>query len=347
MRDEGHIVKCVLHERGPVEEQLRAAGIDVTVVPTIKLQRSELNVRGTFSRLGNLFKSLKSHMHMLRQEEPDVVFVNTIVIPLWTIVARLAGYRVVCHTHELIGDSKLLRRVMYFGLLFSNTTIAVSDACRDEILSVYPNLRSRVTVVLNPSFDIRDTLPVDEGHDNDIVILGRISPRKGQHVLLEALRTGELGPLHLNIHLCGDAFPSPAAQEYADNLFEEFRAIETAEVHIHGYVDNSAAYRLGGIVIVPSVEPDPCPLVVAEALRAGRTLIASNCGGVAQLAAGAALLIPPGDPYALSRSIHRVISDASLRSWLRQRTEQRGKMLDTETYFKTMESAICDYGSSK
>lgn len=71
-------------------------------------------------------------------------------------------------------------------------------------------------------------------------------------------------------------------------------------------------------LIAPSIWPEPFGLVVAEALAAGRPVIASRIGGLVDLVRDGVngLLVPPGDPGALAAAIERIVRDGALRDEL-------------------------------
>ena len=59
------------------------------------------------------------------------------------------------------------------------------------------------------------------------------------------------------------------------------------------------------------------PLILSEALRAGRPIVATDVGGVRDLAGdGAALLVPPGDPAAFAAAVLSVLDDRDLAARL-------------------------------
>ncbi len=74
------------------------------------------------------------------------------------------------------------------------------------------------------------------------------------------------------------------------------------------------------------------PLILQEALRAGRPIVASDVGGVRDLTGDdAALLVPPGDPAALGQAVLAVLDDADLGKRLRVAAESRAAELPAES----------------
>jgi glycosyltransferase involved in cell wall biosynthesis len=80
-------------------------------------------------------------------------------------------------------------------------------------------------------------------------------------------------------------------------------------------------------VVVPSIWEGQ-PLIVQEALQAGRPIIASRVGGIAELTGeDAALLIRRGEPYALGSAIATVLGDPSVAESLAAAARARARML--------------------
>ena len=65
------------------------------------------------------------------------------------------------------------------------------------------------------------------------------------------------------------------------------------------------------VVVVPSIVPDCCPTVVLEAMAVGRPVVAAASGGIVDLVDDGVtgLLVPPGDPDALSTALSAVVDD--------------------------------------
>src|SRR4029078_12111311 len=73
--------------------------------------------------------------------------------------------------------------------------------------------------------------------------------------------------------------------------------------------DVPALLAAADVVVVPS-RWEGQPLIVQEALRAGRPLVATRAGGIPELAGeDGAVLVPPGDPAALAAAVTRLLDD--------------------------------------
>jgi glycosyltransferase involved in cell wall biosynthesis len=93
--------------------------------------------------------------------------------------------------------------------------------------------------------------------------------------------------------------------------------------------DVPALLAAADVVVLPSVWEGQ-PLILQEVLRAGRPLVASRVGGVADLTGeDAALLVPPGDAAALSTAVLSVLDDPDLAARLSAAAVKRAEALPT------------------
>jgi glycosyltransferase involved in cell wall biosynthesis len=81
------------------------------------------------------------------------------------------------------------------------------------------------------------------------------------------------------------------------------------------------------LAVVPSVWPDPCPVVTLEAMAAGRPVIASAVGGLPDLVLDGTtgILLPPGDPEKLRKSIAQLLADPGRRTAMGEAGRRRAK----------------------
>jgi glycosyltransferase involved in cell wall biosynthesis len=138
-----------------------------------------------------------------------------------------------------------------------------------------------------------------------VLAVGRLAPQKGFDVLVEAislLRDREPAPL---LAIAGNG-------PLAGPLARQARAV-SADVRFLGpRPDVPALLAAADIVVVPS-RWEGQPLIVQEALQAGRPLVASRVGGIPALTGqDGALLVPPGDAGHLAAALRSVLDDPEL-----------------------------------
>jgi glycosyltransferase involved in cell wall biosynthesis len=73
------------------------------------------------------------------------------------------------------------------------------------------------------------------------------------------------------------------------------------------------------------------PLAAIELMAAGVPLVATDVGGIAQLTAGAAVLVPPSDPPALAAALDAVLGDDARRASLIALGRERAAAFDIDT----------------
>jgi glycosyltransferase involved in cell wall biosynthesis len=198
--------------------------------------------------------------------------------------------------------------------------IAVSEAVRDATLT---GTQGRAPVDVLPAF-VPDSVTEEARHvprpaflppDNDyILFVGAVSPLKGVQVLLDAYRSaGGLPPLVVIRSGAGAQPPLPPG-------------VYTAENVPHAQV--MAAWQHAGIGVIPSLWPDSCPLVAAEAMACGVPLVASRIGGLPSLVADGVtgLLVPPGDTAALASALRRLVTDTGMRTRMAEQARLRAPL---------------------
>ncbi len=94
--------------------------------------------------------------------------------------------------------------------------------------------------------------------------------------------------------------------------------------------DVAALLAVADVFVLPS-RWEGQPLILQEALRAGRPIVATDVGGVRDLTGDeAALLVSPGEVGPLAAAVRNVLDDAGLAARLRAAAAARAATLPTE-----------------
>jgi glycosyltransferase involved in cell wall biosynthesis len=135
-----------------------------------------------------------------------------------------------------------------------------------------------------------------------VLAVGRLAAQKGFTTLLgAAARWQRRDPVPLLV--IAGAGPLDAA------LRHQASAGGVVAVFLGARDDVPALLAAADVVTVPS-SWEGQPLIVQEALRAGRPLVAADVGGIAELTGhDGAVLIRPGDPAALAAAVTRLLDD--------------------------------------
>lgn len=145
-----------------------------------------------------------------------------------------------------------------------------------------------------------------------VVFVGRCSPVKGIHVLVEAVNklpaNSPIAVTFLGPYWEDDAYGQGLQQRIAhDSRFEVKPTVPNGEI-----VTLLAGYDL---CVVPSLWLETGPLVVLESFAAGVPVVGSRLGGIAELVRDGVdgMLFEPGNAIELAEILHGLSSD---RDWL-------------------------------
>jgi glycosyltransferase involved in cell wall biosynthesis len=161
-----------------------------------------------------------------------------------------------------------------------------------------------------------------------LLFVGDVRDDKGANVLLEAYRS--LGPSPPLV-LIGKVWP------------ETPRSLPPGAVLLRDWPNAAvrAAMQRCLALVVPSVWAEPFGIVVAESLAAGRPVVASRTGGIAEIVRDGreGLLVAPGDAQALARALRRIVADEPLREAMAGRATERARRFRPEAVLPLVEAA--------
>jgi glycosyltransferase involved in cell wall biosynthesis len=321
LTDAGWRVEVSLAAPGPLVDRLRDAGASVGVLDVPVLRKSLLRPAGLVRLLTRSARALPAMLRLIRTTGPDVVYVNTVTVPLWLVAARLARRPSLCHVHEAEDDvPRLVSVLLNAPLLACRTVVVNSGAAARTLLRAVPSLSARTEVVPNgvPGPDHPVQPPAGTpGAPRRVVLVGRLSPRKGTDVAVEAVALLRADGRDVDLELCGSVFPG--YEWFEEQLRARSAAPELAgHVRLAGYTSPTwPALARAEVVLVPS-RAEPFGNAAVEAQLAGRPVIASAVQGLQEIVTPGktGLLVPPDDPQALAAAIATLLDDPSLAASL-------------------------------
>ncbi|QIG38797.1 glycosyltransferase [Microbacterium sp. 4R-513] len=306
------VVTCSVD--GPLVPLLRSAGAEVVVLPAPVIRKSILSVGGMLSLLRDIVVQVPRMRRLLRDVAPDVVLVNTVTVPFWTLVARAFRQPAIVYVHEAeAGLSRPARVMLTAPLALANGVIFNSETSRRVSGSAGPDRGGRTIVVPNGVAGPADRRPPRERVTGAfrIVYVGRLSPRKGTDLVVRAaalLRDAGIDP---QVEIVGSVFPGYEWYE------AELRAL-VAELGLESHVRFSGfretvwpAYAAADVAVVPSRLDESFGNVVIEALLSERPVVVADHTGLTEAAAGfsAAVRVTPDDAEALASGLRRIHDD--------------------------------------
>ena len=204
----------------------------------------------------------------------------------------------------------------------------LAEHAAQQVLCVSKAVRSyfapgnvRVRTVYDPLPARGEKLPLYEVSDVinrplRLLYLSNYIRGKGQNLALEAFRIAYISNPNLRLHFVGGDMGMVKNQEFRCELEATAQAAGLAQVvHFDGFAaDTEAAMKAHDIVLNFS-EAESFSLTCLDALYYGVPLIASDCGGPAELfeAGKSGLLVPNRDVPAMAEAISALTASRSMR----------------------------------
>ena len=139
---------------------------------------------------------------------------------------------------------------------------------------------------------------------------------KGQNFALEAFQLAHARNPNLHLHFVGGDMGMAKNQEFRQELEAAAKAAGLAEVvHFDGFAANTEAAMKAHDIVLNFSEAESFSLTCLDALYYGVPLIASDCGGPAELFKNgqSGLLVPNRDVPAMAAAINALAENEALR----------------------------------
>ena len=257
---------------------------------------------------------------VMRRGDFDVVHYHSLWTPLLPLQAFACSPspRVVTF-HDTPPDGfggkvskALLSAVSRMLLPHIDAAIAVSEAPRAHLRPA----PDQIVWIAPPCTDLRrfEQAAAPERAPGDpvtILFVGRLEPRKGVMLLLEAYRRLCADALPVRLVIAGSGGEEPALRRFA-------ALNRLTDVVFAGRFDDAdapAVYASADIVCAPSPYGESFGIVIAEAMASGKPVVAAANHGYRTLLTGpgAEHLAAPGDAEGLYHRLRRLVLDPALR----------------------------------
>ncbi len=150
---------------------------------------------------------------------------------------------------------------------------------------------------------------VGDGGRPVVLAVGRLAPQKGLDVLIDAAVRWRARDPRPRTVIAGEGPQAASLRAQARQ--------SGADVELLGARrDVPALLAVADVVVVPS-RWEARALILQEAMRAGRPIVATSVGGTPELTGSdSAILVPAGDPDALAAAVSAVLDDTALAARL-------------------------------
>ena len=314
----GHQVSVVLAESGPLLAEIEAVGVPVRVQPIPVLRKAALRPAGLAALLRTAAVTWLPSWRLVGRGRFDLVYVSTLTAPGWLLLGRLRGLRVVCHVHEAEDAGRpVVETALVAPLLLTHRVIANSEFTKSYVGQRIRLLSPRTTVVPNGVISTADRAPREQLTGGlRVAYVGRISPRKGPQVAVEAVRRLNDTGQPAELALVGSVF---TGYEWFDRELRKSNQdlLDAGVVHLAPFErDPARTFEDCDVAVVPSLLAESFGNTAVEAMLAGRPVVVSDIGGLPEVIRGvaSACAVPPGDPTALANALR-----ATVDTWPTQR----------------------------
>ena len=181
----------------------------------------------------------------------------------------------------------------------------------------------------------------------NILFVGRMSPEKGVHILLDAFEKVLEHYPDLHLQLVGPLVPAPA--EYTVTLSDDPKVLGLTTFYSEGYLSHLKKkvsrnlvnrvtfykhipysdlinfYHNADVFVFPSVWDEPFGMPIIEAMACGLPVIATRGGGIPEIVEDAktGILVQRGDAGSLAKALVLLIRNPSLRASIGSAGRQR------------------------
>jgi glycosyltransferase involved in cell wall biosynthesis len=282
-------VVVTLPEEGPLSDALRENGAEVVVGPAFVLRKRLMRPSGWGELVRTGWNGARAAWSVLGRTRPEVLYVSTITLPLWPLLGRLRRARVVLHVHEGEASAGRLTKSVLYGPALLADRILVNSAFSSAVMtSTYPRLAARAEIVPNavpgPS---APSAPREATADGlRILFVGRLSPRKGADLVVDAVRLLDERGIQATLDIVGSTFEG--YEPYEESLRIAIEASRLGErITLHGFQSDIWGFLdRADVLVVPSRLDEPFGNTAVEGILAARPVIASDTSGLREATDG-------------------------------------------------------------
>lgn len=304
------------------------------------------------SMLYNLGYIIQASWHA-RWWASNIIHVHNFSQFVYIVRAFNPDARLILHMHcEWLSQHE--PRTIARRIQSADSIICCSGHVRRRLLEVFPEVRAKSHVVYNGTnverFGVRKNEPQTKSDVDGarILFVGRISPEKGVHLLVEAFvkvaaqfpdasldivgGAGSL-PADFLVGLSCDPLVRKLEEFYGTDYLSEVKGRMPANlrprVRFHGNVAHQELaehYQRASMFVLSSLS-DAFPLTVVEAMAAGLPVVASAVGGVPEAVVDneTGYLVEPSNATALATAICRLLGDNGTRTRMAREARRRAE----------------------
>lgn len=328
----------LLPNDGILKEELEKIGIEVHILKYPILRRKYFTPRGIIKYTFEYFKYGSQISKFVSQRNIDLLHVNTTAVLEGAYVKIRNKIPVVWHVHEIIISPTIIFKFISLMIRwFSDKVITVSAATKNrlvesklvnpnEINVIYNGISTTNIISENKNMDARKVKQHLKIPENAMIVgmIGRVNAWKGQDDFLKAMEIILAKNSNFHAILVGSVF---SGEEFRMEKLKSIVQSSTfnSRIHLVEFTKDVASfYATFDIFVLPSINPDPLPTVVLEAMANALPIVGYNHGGVVEMVdKSSGILVKPRDTDALANEILLLLENGSLRNKLGTGAQER------------------------
>lgn len=306
-----------LRVRTRIVDLYEQVGVKVILLPLVRWQRQMNFVK--FVRALLIFPlSVTFLIVTIIKERVQIVHSNDLLDVVGSFAGKLTGRYAIQHVRMIVIKNSFLRRFVSKLLSIANDKIlCVSDAVRQWFFDTR-FIKSSKAEVLYDWVDMDSVGHAELGGDIHrqlslpketplVVLVGRMEWWKGHHVFIRSAQLVHRNVPDAHFLIVGGKVFGRGREFYEDELRQLTQTLGIAD-HVHFLGEREDVLNVLQqitIAVHSSVEPDPFPGVVLEAMYAGKPVVAARGGGVVEQVEEriSGLLYEPGNDRDLAEKL--------------------------------------------
>ena len=284
----------ILPVDGILVQALKKEDVEVSIIPYPIMRRKYFNPKGILSYGFNLVKYSKYITKYAKEHNINIVHTNTAATLEGCYVSRKLHIPQLWSIHEIIVSPKIMYTLTSKIISkYSNIAITDSEAVKNHLLKSGFFNSNAIKVIYN-GVDSKRFNPKNDcsylykewgipQNAKVIGMMGRVNSWKGQMDFLKAANIVMERNHDVYTVFVGAAFEGEEWREY--ELEEEIKKSPYKNRIINkGYrTDSESIYKLYDVFVLPSINPDPLPTVVLEAMATGKPIVGYKHGGICEM----------------------------------------------------------------
>ena len=221
-----YIPKVLLAYNGPLVDEIRKLGIDVTFYKKLDSIPYNLSLwkKGTLAKYYRIEESLKGFVGVLNDIAPDLVYINSMMLYPYLKPAKKAGFRTILHIREhwpITEHTKQLKRAQKYIQQYADHVIAINHFASKQV----PNIEYKTSIVYdwvdfsdrNADVKLSAIFREDVSDKQVLLFTGGCAPNKGAKEVAQ-LFSSQLPNEHLRLLVLGNSM-----KQYGNNWKERIK----------------------------------------------------------------------------------------------------------------------------